>query len=142
MMGVDTLRKTRLSEQGQLEEVGAGHTFFWRGRQKAERCESVVAFDIQIDTLKQLPCLSHGINDRFITPSLPIWGAKLATTISAYALHALPSSARKADKVVVSGDFNARLGTDHAECCVPIVSAAVEQTGSFFCEPARNIAAY
>ncbi|VDL92978.1 unnamed protein product [Schistocephalus solidus] len=31
------LSETRFSEQGQLEEVGAGYTFFWSGRPKAEQ---------------------------------------------------------------------------------------------------------
>ncbi|BHF73889.1 hypothetical protein SprV_0401697300 [Sparganum proliferum] len=34
---IAALSETRFSEQGQLEEVGAGYTFFWSGRPKAER---------------------------------------------------------------------------------------------------------
>ncbi|VDL94379.1 unnamed protein product [Schistocephalus solidus] len=33
-MDIAALSETRLSEQGQLEEVGAGYTFFWSGRPK------------------------------------------------------------------------------------------------------------
>nr|VZI36771.1 unnamed protein product [Spirometra erinaceieuropaei] len=62
---------------------------------------------------------------------LPLRGGKFATIISAYAppmsspdaaardkfyedLHALLVSVSKADKLIVLGDFNARVGTDHA----------------------------
>ncbi|BHF77163.1 hypothetical protein SprV_0502026600 [Sparganum proliferum] len=34
---IAALRETRFSEQGQLEEVGAGYTFYWSGRPRAER---------------------------------------------------------------------------------------------------------
>nr|VZI39847.1 unnamed protein product [Spirometra erinaceieuropaei] len=33
---IAALSETRFSEQGQLEEVGAGYTFFWSGRPRAE----------------------------------------------------------------------------------------------------------
>ncbi|VDL88512.1 unnamed protein product [Schistocephalus solidus] len=33
---IAALNETRFSEQGQMEEVGAGYTFFWSGRPKAE----------------------------------------------------------------------------------------------------------
>ncbi|VDL88916.1 unnamed protein product [Schistocephalus solidus] len=52
------LRETRFSEQGQLEEVGAGDTFVWSGRPKAERCDAGVAFAIQNDIVGRLPSLS------------------------------------------------------------------------------------
>nr|VZI48736.1 unnamed protein product [Spirometra erinaceieuropaei] len=60
---------------------------------------------------------------------LPLWGGKFATIISAYAppmtcsdavrdkfyedLHALLATVSKVDKMIVLGDFNARVGTDH-----------------------------
>ncbi|BHF60009.1 hypothetical protein SprV_0100297000 [Sparganum proliferum] len=34
---IAALSETRFSEQGQLEEVGAGYTFFWSGRSRAEQ---------------------------------------------------------------------------------------------------------
>ncbi|BHF57157.1 hypothetical protein SprV_0100009800 [Sparganum proliferum] len=61
---------------------------------------------------------------------LPIRGGKFATIISVYAppitspdaarnkfyedLHVLLASVPKADKLIVLGDFNVRVGTDHA----------------------------
>nr|VZI38644.1 unnamed protein product [Spirometra erinaceieuropaei] len=127
---IAALSETRFSEQGQLEEVGAGYTFFWSGRPKAERRDAGVAFAIRTDIVGRLPCLPQGINDRLMGLRLPLRrGGKFATIISAYAppmtssdavrdkfyedLHALLATVSKADKLIVLGDFNARVGTDH-----------------------------
>nr|VZI50552.1 unnamed protein product [Spirometra erinaceieuropaei] len=128
---IAALSETRFSEQGQLEEVGAGYTFFWSGRPKAERRDAGVAFAIRNDIVGRLPCLPQGINDLLMSLRLPLrGGGKFATIISAYAppmsspdaaardkfyedLHALLATVSKADKLIVLGDFNARVGTDH-----------------------------
>nr|VZI06285.1 unnamed protein product [Spirometra erinaceieuropaei] len=127
---IAALSETRFSEQGQLEEVGAGYTFFWSGRPRAERRDAGVAFAIRTDIVGRLPCLPQGINDRLVSLRLPLRrGGKFATIISAYAppmtssdavrdkfyedLHALLATVSKADKLIVLGDFNARVGTDH-----------------------------
>nr|VZI36144.1 unnamed protein product [Spirometra erinaceieuropaei] len=124
------LSETSFSEQGQLEEVGAGYTFLWSGRPRAERRDAGVAFAIRNDIVGRLPCLPQGINDRLMSLRLPLWGGKFATISSAYAptmtnpdaaardkfyedLHALLATVPKADKLIVLGDFNARVGTDH-----------------------------
>nr|VZI35619.1 unnamed protein product [Spirometra erinaceieuropaei] len=126
---IAALSETRFSEQGQLEEVGAGYTFFWSGRPRAERRDAGVAFAIRNDIVGRLPCLPQGISDRLMSLRLPLRGGKFATIISAYAptmtnpdavrdkfyedLHALLATVSKADKLIVLGDFNARVGTDH-----------------------------
>nr|VZI45849.1 unnamed protein product [Spirometra erinaceieuropaei] len=126
---IAALSETRFSEQGQLEEVGAGYTFFWSGRPRAERRDADVAFAIRNDIVGRLRSLPQGINDRLMSLRLPLWGGKFATIISAYAptmtnpdavrdkfyedLHALMATVPKADKLIVLGDFNARVGTDH-----------------------------
>ncbi|BHF68642.1 hypothetical protein SprV_0301167900 [Sparganum proliferum] len=127
---IAALSETRFSEQGQLEEVGAGYTFFWSGRRRTERRDAGVAFAIRSDLVGRLPCLPQGINDRLMSLRLPLLrGGKFATIISAYAppmtspvaardkfyedLHALLATVSKADKLIVLGDFNARVGTDH-----------------------------
>ncbi|BHF58474.1 hypothetical protein SprV_0100142600 [Sparganum proliferum] len=127
---ITALSETRFSEQGQLEEVGAGYTFFWSGRPRTERRDAGVAFAIRNDIVGRLPCLPQGINDRLMSLRLPLRrGGEFATIISAYAppmtspdaardkfyedLHALLATVSKADKLIVLGDFNARVGTDH-----------------------------
>nr|VZI17348.1 unnamed protein product [Spirometra erinaceieuropaei] len=90
-----------------------------------------VAFAIRTDIVGRLPCLPQEINDRLMSLRLPLRrGGKFATIISAYAppmsspdaaardkfyedLHALLATVSKADKLIVLGDFNARVGTDH-----------------------------
>ncbi|VDL93646.1 unnamed protein product [Schistocephalus solidus] len=107
--------------QGQLEEGP-----------KAERCDDGVIFAIKNEVMGSPPCLPQGINDRLMSLRLPLRGVKFATIIGAYAppmasfdaakdkfyedLHALLATDRtgQADKLIVLGDFNARVGTDHA----------------------------
>ncbi|VDL93312.1 unnamed protein product [Schistocephalus solidus] len=122
------LGETRFSEQGQLEEVGAGYTFFGSGRPKAKRRDAGVAFVIRNDIVGRLPHLPQGINDRLMSLRLLLRGDQYATIISAFAppmrsfdaakdefyLHALLVTALKLDKLIVLRDFNARVGTDHA----------------------------
>nr|VZI09796.1 unnamed protein product [Spirometra erinaceieuropaei] len=128
---IAALSETRFSEQGQLEEVGAGYTFFWSGRPRVERRDAGVAFAIRNDIVGRLPCLPQGITDRLMSLGLPLrrGGGQFATIISAYAptmtnpdavkdkfyedLHALLATVTKVDKLIVLGDFNARVGTDH-----------------------------
>nr|VZI50832.1 unnamed protein product [Spirometra erinaceieuropaei] len=126
---IAALSETRFSKQGQLEEVAAGYTFFWSGRPRAERRDAGVAFAIRTDIVGRLPCLPQDINDRLMRLRLHLWGGNFATIISAYAptmtnpdavrdkfyedLHALLATVSKADKLIVLGDFNARVDTDH-----------------------------
>nr|VZI33823.1 unnamed protein product [Spirometra erinaceieuropaei] len=76
------LNETRFSEQGQLEEVGAGYTFFWSGRSRAERRDADVAFAIRNDIVGRLPCVPQGINDCLMSPRKPLWGGKFTTIIN------------------------------------------------------------
>nr|VZI40043.1 unnamed protein product [Spirometra erinaceieuropaei] len=68
---IAALSKTRISEQGQLEEVGAGHTFLWSGRPRAERRDANVAFVNRNDIVGRLPRLPQGINDSLMANSSP-----------------------------------------------------------------------
>ncbi|BHF79634.1 hypothetical protein SprV_0702275500 [Sparganum proliferum] len=79
------LSETRFSEKGQLEEVGAGYTFFWSGRHRAERQDAGVAFVIRNDNVGLPPPLPQGISDRLMSPSLPLREEGFVTIISAYA---------------------------------------------------------
>ncbi|KAL7062772.1 hypothetical protein AAHC03_01049 [Spirometra sp. Aus1] len=118
-MDIAALSETRFSEQGQLD-----------GRPRPERQDAGVAFAIRNDIVRRLPSLRQGINDRLMSLRLPLRrGGKFATIISAYAptmtnpdavrdkfyedLHALLATVSKADKLIVLGDFNVRVGTDH-----------------------------
>ncbi|BHF78906.1 Glycosylphosphatidylinositol anchor attachment 1 protein [Sparganum proliferum] len=61
---ISALTETRFSEQGQLEEVGAGYTFCWSGHHNSERRDAGVAFAIRNYVMGRLSCLPQGINDR------------------------------------------------------------------------------
>nr|VZI50120.1 unnamed protein product [Spirometra erinaceieuropaei] len=111
---------------------GAGYTFS-SGQPRAERRDAGIAFAIRTDIVGRLPCLPQGINDRLMSLRLhlhlPLGGGKFAIIISAYAptmtnpdavrdkfcedLHALLATVSKANKLIVVGDFNSRVGTDH-----------------------------
>ncbi|BHF81894.1 hypothetical protein SprV_0802502900 [Sparganum proliferum] len=79
------LGETWLSEQGQLEEVGAGYTILWRGRLRTERRHVGVAFAIWNGIVGRLPCLPEGINNRLMSFLLPLQGGNFATVVSVYA---------------------------------------------------------
>ncbi|VDL89433.1 unnamed protein product [Schistocephalus solidus] len=81
---IAALSETRFSKQGQLEEVGAGYTFFWSGRPKAEQRDAGVSFSIRNGIVGRLPCLPQGISDRLMSLRLPLRGDKFAIVISAY----------------------------------------------------------
>nr|VZI37402.1 unnamed protein product [Spirometra erinaceieuropaei] len=78
---IAALSETRFSEQGQLEEMGAGYTFFWRGRPRAKRREAGVTFAIRNDIVGRLPCLPRGISDRLMSLRFPLWGGEITTLV-------------------------------------------------------------
>nr|VZI20635.1 unnamed protein product [Spirometra erinaceieuropaei] len=124
------LSKTRYFEQGQLDGVGAGYTFFWSCHPRAERGDMCIPFTIRSDIAGRLPCLPQGTSDRLMCRRQPLRGSQLATTTSAYVLimtrsgetktkfyeklHALLASVSKPDRLVVLEDFNVRVGRGYA----------------------------
>ncbi|BHF64342.1 hypothetical protein SprV_0200734500 [Sparganum proliferum] len=80
--------------------------------------------------VERLLCLPQAINDRLVGFRLPLHGGKFATIINVYApqmtspdaardkfnedRHALLASVSKTDKLLVLGQFNVRVGTNHA----------------------------
>ena len=128
---IAALSEIRLAEEGLLKEVGAGYTFFcfWSGRKKEERREAGVGFAIKSHIVSKLSGLPKGINDRLMTLRLPLSGKRHATNVSAYAptmtnpnevkdkfyddLDSVISATPRTDKLILLGDFNTRVGTDH-----------------------------
>ena len=124
---IAALSEIRLAEEGLLKEVGAGYTFFWSGHKKKERREAGVGFAIKSHLVSMLSGLPKGINDRLMTLRLPLSGKRHATI--AYAptmtnpdevkdkfyddLDSMISAAPRTDKLILLGDFNARVGTVH-----------------------------
>ena len=124
--GIDiaALSETRFLDKGQLVEEKAGYTIFWSGRTKGRK--SGVAFAVKTDLVSRLESLPQGINDRIMTMRLPLHDKNHATLISIYAptmtnpdenkelfYQQLDETIRKVpkeDKLIILGDFNARVG--------------------------------
>lgn len=126
---IAALSETRLAGEGELCERGAGYTFFWSGRGPEERREAGVGFAVKTSLVGKLAGPPKGVNDRLMTMRLPLYrGQKFATIVSAYAptmtnpdetkdkfyedLNAVIATVPNADKLIILGDFNARVGRD------------------------------
>ena len=124
------LSETRFFGERVITEVGGGYTFFLKGLPE-DSGRQIHGVGIAIRT-KLIPELNGnlpvGINERLMTMTLPTLRGKMHI-ISAYAptassedcikdqfydeLDQLLKNIPSCDKVVVLGDFNARVGADH-----------------------------
>ena len=126
---IAALNETRFSGEGEITERGAGYTFFWSGRGPGERHEAGVGFAVKSSLVSKLMSPPNGVNDRLMTMRLPLsHGQKFATLVSCYDptmtnpdeikdkfyedLNAVIASVPNADKLIILGDFNARVGRD------------------------------
>ena len=122
---IAALSETHLAEEGLLKEVGAVYTFFWSGRKKEERREAEVGFAIKSHLVSKLLGLPKGINDHLMILRLPLSGKRHATIEPTMTnpdevkdkfcddLDSVISATPRTDKLILLGDFNARVGTDH-----------------------------
>ncbi|BHF69252.1 hypothetical protein SprV_0301229500 [Sparganum proliferum] len=101
---VAALSETRFSEQCQLKEAGAGHTFSG-GRLKAEQHEGA-ASTIRNDILGRLSCLPQGVNDRFMNLRSPLRGAIFVSIVG---VHAPPMTSSDEAKTKFYEDLRALL---------------------------------
>lgn len=126
---IAALSETRLAGEGELCERGAGYTFFWNGRGPEERREAGVGFAVKTTLVGKLAGPPKGVSDRLMTMRLPLSrGQKYVTIVSAYAptmtnpdetkdrfyenLNTVITAVSHADKLIILGDFNARVGRD------------------------------
>ena len=123
------LSETHLLHEGKLEEVGTGYTFFWKGRPSNATRQSGVGFTVKSSLVGSLDNLPRRINDRLMTLRLPLSGGQFLTLVSSYAptmkaseeikekfydnLSNIIGAVPKKDKLLVLGDFNARVGSNH-----------------------------
>lgn len=128
---IAALSETRLAEEGSLTEIGSGYTYFWKGKAQNEDRIHGVGFAIKNSILKNFPNLPTGINERLMKLRFPISDKRFATIISAYAptltssddvkeqfyaeLDNILKSTPSSDKLILLGDFNARVGRDHEQ---------------------------
>ena len=128
---IAALSETCIANEGQLMEDGGGNCFFWSGRTSEARREAGVSSAIRslVDMVSKLVSLPRGINDCPMVMQLELTNKQNATLISAYApimtnpeevkdqfyeqLDTLRAAVPKSEKLIILGDFNARVGTDH-----------------------------
>jgi len=126
--GIDiaALSETRLAGYDSL--VDGGYTFFWSGKDDSEKRESGVGFAIRNHIAKLLEQDPTPVNDRIMSMRIPLQGKVYATILSIYAptmtnpeenkeafysqLRTLMSQIPKEDKLIITGDFNARVGSE------------------------------
>lgn len=111
----------RFADQESLVEHGAGSTLYWSGKKKEERRLFGVGLMIKNTIANKLHILPVGHSDRLMSLRLPLKTVcmpqlfkemptqkKLSTEISFPLL-----KVDKRDKILIIGDFNARVGGDH-----------------------------
>ena len=124
---IAALCETRFSESGSLNDLE--YSFFWSGRPKGERREAGVGFAIKKDIVTMLTEMPRPVSDRIMMMRLPLSKDNYATIISVYAptmtnpddnkeafYNQLSSTLRdipRTDKLLLIGDFNARIGRDN-----------------------------
>lgn len=126
---IAALSETRLHGEDSLTEVGAGYTFFWKGVPEGIRRNHGVGFAVKSKLLQRIPETPIGINERLMTWRIPLAKERFATLISAYAptldaeynikegfyraLDAILQKTPATDRIILMGDFNARVGSEH-----------------------------
>lgn len=123
------LSETRLPGESQLTESSTGYTFFWSGRPENERRQDGVAIVVRTRLLVHLVSLPRAVSERLMTARIRLRNNAFLTIVSAYAptmtntdeikerfyesLSNLVSAVPRGDKLLLLGDFNARVGKEH-----------------------------
>ena len=126
---VATLTETRLSGEGSLNELGQGYTFFWRGVPDGQPRIHGVGIAIKTSIVNSLEELPVSYSERIMSMRIPLARSNHMKVICAYAptlvatdeskdefygsLSAVLQSTNPNDKLMLMGDFNARVGKDH-----------------------------
>jgi endonuclease/exonuclease/phosphatase family metal-dependent hydrolase len=124
---IAALSETRLSESGYLTEELGGYTFYWSGKKTGEKRDHGVGFAIKSSLAKILPNKPVAINERLGSLRIPLCKNRHLLLITAYAptlsyppedkdifYHQLYEAVQKGkkDKLIILGDFNARVGSN------------------------------
>ncbi|XP_051916305.1 craniofacial development protein 2-like, partial [Hippocampus zosterae] len=128
-LNIVALSKTHLPGAGQIEEPRHGHTFFWSGRAVEERRIHGVGFCVKSHLVRDHNIIPVRTFERLMSITLPLSQSQSLVIISAYAptldaseeakesfyavLRGLILRINPRDKLLVLGDFNARVGRDH-----------------------------
>ena len=125
---IAALSETRLSEEDHLIESKSGYTLFWIGKPAGERRDGGVGFAIKSALVDKMEHPS-GINDRIMKLRVPLSCGRHLSVLSVYAptmqateetimslyetLRITITSVPKEEKLIILGDFNARVGQEH-----------------------------
>ncbi|XP_046976400.1 uncharacterized protein LOC124542503 [Vanessa cardui] len=129
---IAALSETHLADEGELVERGGGYTFFWKGTPASEPRRSGVGFAIKTTLASKLVEYPVGISDRVMFLRLHLENDKHLNIISVYSptldksddvkdhfyeeLSQTLSRIRSCEKILLLGDFNARVGRDFEAC--------------------------
>ena len=125
---IAALSEVRFAEQGSLREDGAGYTLSLSVKNRDERRLSGVGLMIKTSIARKLQNLPVRHSDRIMSLRLQVQDNKFATVLSVYAptlqaetgvkeaiycdLHNLLQQVDSKDKLLIVGDFNARVGRE------------------------------
>lgn len=126
---IAALSEVRFPDSGYIREE-SGYSIYWSGRAADDRSESGVALAIRDELVSKLIEEPKAVNDRLITLRVPLSMDRWCTVIAVYAptmtnsqekinqfydqLNMTLRSVPAPDKIILMGDFNARVGQDHS----------------------------
>ena len=126
-VGIAALQEVRLSGEGHQKE--ANRTFYWKGCPAGEPRRAGVAFAIENSLASKLSESPKGISERIMMMRISMNSKNSITLINVYAptmtypeeeqeafyyqLREVLNSVPAADRIILLGDFNARVGGDH-----------------------------
>jgi len=82
---IAALSETRFADEGSLNEMASGYTFFWKGLPANSRRIHGVGFVIRTKLLQTLPESPVAISERLMSLRIPLARHRYATFISTYA---------------------------------------------------------
>lgn len=125
---IAALSETRLAGISQFKEEKGGYVFFTSGKSQDEQRLSGVGFAVKSELAQSLQSLPKGLSDRIMTLTLELEFETRVTLVSCYAptmnrpdqekddfyqhLREVIGGIRHKDKLILMGDFNARVGAD------------------------------
>ncbi|XP_076043776.1 uncharacterized protein LOC143026877 [Oratosquilla oratoria] len=126
---IAALNETRFSDEGSITESGEGYTFLWKGLNEGDPRFHGVAFAVKTKLLNNIPHSPTGHNERLISWRIPITNRRYVTLVNVYTptlvsddeikdpfyaqLNDIIQAIPREDKIILLGDFNARVGSSH-----------------------------
>lgn len=126
---IAVISEKRLAGNSQLREEKGGYVFLWSVKTEEEPRQSGIGFAIKSDLASSLPSLPKGVSDRIMALTLNLECNTRVTMVSCYAptlgsldeekynfynlLRDVISKVQHKDKLILTGDFNTRVGNDY-----------------------------